>query len=145
MGDKKEQRQSERHRVRFHLVYDDGGSFNAGTVHDVSEGGLFLETALPLPAGTVVTLTPLDAAGRTLSEVRARVTRAINYDPERLEQPAGMGLQFLDLDAEERRSIVAMIRQLEEEAALHRGDKLDPFLGVRVPSMRPSSTPPAKV
>lgn len=144
MGDKKEQRQSERHRVRFHLVYDDGGSFNAGTVRDVSEGGLFLETALPLPAGTIVTLTPLDSAGRTLSEVRARVTRSISYDPERLEQPAGMGLQFLDLDAEERRTIVAMIRQLEEEAARHRGDALDPFLGVRVPSIRPSSSPPIK-
>lgn len=139
----KNQRQSERHRVRFHLVYDDGGTFNAGTVRDVSEGGLFLETAIPLPVGTVVTLTPLDAAGRTVWEVKARVTRVIPYDHDDLEHAAGMGLQFIDLRAEERTDVVSLIRELEAEAASAEAD-LDPYLGVRVRRNQRSIAPPPR-
>jgi hypothetical protein len=139
----KDQRRSERHRVRFHLVYDDGGSFNAGTVRDVSEGGLFLETALPLPIGTIVTLTPLDSAGKTLLEVKARVARSLPYDPDNFEQHPGMGLQFLHLDDGERRNVVALIRHLEEEASRDKGE-LDPFLGVKVMPRRITTLPPPK-
>lgn len=131
----RDQRKTERHRVRFHLVYDDGSSFNAGTVRDVSEGGLFLETALPLPVGTEVRLTPLDPAGEALFEVRARVMRSIPYDPNDLnKEPAGMGLQFLDLALDERKQVVDMIRSLEERAASFDGEP-DPFLGVMVPRL----------
>lgn len=132
----RDQRQDERHRVRFHLVYDDGSSFNAGTVHDFSASGLFLETALPLAIGTEVTLTPL-ADGQALFEVRARVMRSVPYDRRLMQdQPAGMGLQFLDLSAEEREHVVRLIRELESRAAKKTGDK-DPFLGVIV-SREPS-------
>lgn len=129
-----ENRQSERHRVRFHLVYDDGSSFNAGVVRDVSESGLFLETALPLPVGTVVTLTPLDEnTSGDLFEVSAKVVRTVAYhDSGHSQEPPGMGLMFLDLSADERWSVVKMIRALEDRDASRRGNK-DPFLGVRVP------------
>src|SRR6516162_1055231 len=105
---------AERHRVRFRLVYDDGASFNAGTVRDVSKGGLFLETALPLPVGTEVRLTPLESeAGGQLFEVRAKVARSIPYDDNLpLDQPAGMGLQFVGLSESEQASVVAMIKKL---------------------------------
>lgn len=127
----REQRQDERHRVRFHLVYDDGSSFNAGTVHDVSTGGLFLETALPLAVGTEVTLTPV-GEGQKLFEVRARVMRSVPYDPSALQtHAAGMGLQFLDLSDEERNHVVGLIRRLEAQSAHRKGEK-DPFLGVIV-------------
>src|SRR5215813_1303947 len=104
----REHRQSERHRVRFKLVYDDGNSFNAGSVSNVSETGLFLETALPLPVGTVVRLMPLNDAGDRIFEVDARVMRTVPYDPTSIE-PAGMGLQFLELTSEQRRIVVDMI------------------------------------
>lgn len=126
-----EKRKSERHRVRFHLVYDDGSSFNAGTVHDVSEGGLFLETALPLSVGTEVTLTPV-GEGQSLFEVRARVMRTVSYDPARMQDDAaGMGLQFLDLSSEERARVVRLILELESSRAAQAGER-DPFLGVVV-------------
>lgn len=130
-----EQRRDERHRVRFHLVYDDGSSFNAGTVHDVSVSGLFLETALPLPLGSEVCLTPV-GEGHELFEVKARVMRCVPYSAGVMaDRPAGMGLQFLDLSDSERDRVVSLIRALETKQAKVRGEK-DPFLGVIVTRAR---------
>jgi c-di-GMP-binding flagellar brake protein YcgR len=135
-----EKRKTERHKVRFHLVYDDGSSFNAGTVHDVSEGGMFLETALPLDVGTEVRLNPLDNAGDSLFEVRARVIRSVPYD-RAAEQSivSGMGLQFLDLSGEDRARLVGLIRSLEDQLSRTPAGQVDPYLGVRVPAMKPPS------
>lgn len=131
----REHRQNERHRITFKIVYDDGNSFNAGYVLDVSESGVFLETALPLPLGSIVRLTPLDHAGDRLFEVTARVMRSIPYDPTILAPP-GMGLEFVDLSREQRVQVSEMIKALLDRAAHLEGD-MDPYLGVRLPS--PSS------
>jgi hypothetical protein len=109
MGERGEQRRSERHRVRLRVVYDDGGSFNAGLARDVSEGGLFVETALPARIGTTITVTPASAS--TL-EIRARVVRVIAYDPQvSWNLTAGMGLELVDLNADQRREVVQLLRQ----------------------------------
>jgi hypothetical protein len=130
----RDHRQNERHRVRFKLVYDDGVSFNAGHVQDVSESGLFLETALPLPEGTVVRLMPLDDAGEVF-EVFARVVRSVQYDTT-LMQSSGMGLMFIDLTDEDRKRVVRMIEHFLERAATFHGER-DPFLGVLLPTPAP--------
>lgn len=130
----REHRQSERHSVRFKLVYDDGNSFNAGKVLNVSEGGLFLETALPLPEGTVVRLMPLDDGGEVF-EVFARVMRSIQYDPTTIDSP-GMGLMFIDLSDDDRSRVVRMIQHFIERAVNFKGER-DPFLGVMLPSSAP--------
>jgi len=106
----REQRRAERHKVRFKLVYDDGDTFNAGTVRDVSETGLYLETALPLPKGTRVMLTPLDSD--ELFEAHGKVVRVEEYDGG---NPGGMGIEFVDLTDAERKNVVSMIRRLETE------------------------------
>jgi uncharacterized protein (TIGR02266 family) len=125
-----EHRTQTRHQVRFRLVYDDGSSFNSGVVHDVSEGGLYLETAMPLPVGAFVRLTPLETTSKEFFEVQARVVRTA-FDAISGE-PAGMGLQFLHLGEAERRDLVRLIRELQDKAALEH-TVLDPYLGVRVP------------
>ena len=129
----REQRRAPRHKVRFKLVYDDGNTFNAGRVADVSEGGLFLETALPLPVGTVVSLSPLEpeVAG-DIFEIRARVVRAVPYS-ETSTKPAGMGLEFLDLDKSQREQVVSMIHRLEDKAATSTSGTLDIYLGIQLP------------
>jgi hypothetical protein len=134
----REHRQSERHRIKFKIVYDDGNSFNAGSVSNVSETGLFLETALPLPIGTIVRLMPINHAGSVVFEVNAKVMRSIPYDPTSIE-PAGMGLQFIELTDETRVEVVQMIRQLLDKAAHFHGER-DPFLGVLLPSPEESET-----
>lgn len=125
-----EQRTQERRRVCFRLVYDDGRSFNTGLVQDISETGLFLETALPLRPGATVRLTPLLSRDEHLFEVEARVVRT-GFDPLTGE-PAGMGLKFLHLSEVERLDLIKLIRKLETEAA-HEKKAFDPYLGVRPP------------
>jgi hypothetical protein len=134
----REHRQAERHKIKFKIVYDDGNSFNAGSVSNVSETGLFLETALPLPIGTIVRLMPINHAGSVVFEVNAKVMRSIPYDPTSIE-PAGMGLQFIELTEETRKEVVTMIRSLLERAAHFHGER-DPFLGVLLPSIEESET-----
>lgn len=119
-----EKRRAERHRVRFKLVYDDGDTFNAGSVRDVSETGLFLETALPLAVNTDVVLTPVDSD--EVFEAKGRVVRVVEYDGTRT---GGMGIEFTGLDENERRNIVAMIRRLESKTE---EGEVDPFLGVKI-------------
>ena len=119
-----EQRQSTRHPVRFKIVYDDGSTFNAGTVINISDGGVFLQTAIPLDKGTEIVLTPVDDAGQTF-EVRACVVRVIPFEPG--GPPAGMGLQFLGLTEAERDEVVRVIRAMGQSAQR----AADPYLGVR--------------
>ncbi len=120
----REKRRAERHKVRFKLVYDDGNTFNAGSVRDVSETGLFLETALPLAIGTRVMMTPLDSD--ELFEAPGRVVRVVEYDGA---NPGGMGIELIDVDEDERRNIVAMILRLETKTET---GTVDPFLGVKI-------------
>ncbi len=79
-----ERRRTARQAVHFALVLDDGAVFQAGTARDVSDGGLFFETAAQLDPGTIVHLSPLDGPGL---EVRARVVHA---------RPSGLGLELVD-------------------------------------------------
>ena len=120
----REKRRAERHRVRFKLVYDDGDTFNAGTVRDVSETGLFLETALPLPKGTKVMLTPLESD--EIFEAHGKVVRVEEYDGG---NPGGMGIEFTDLSEDEVKNVVTMIRRLESQTS---SGTHDPYLGVKI-------------
>jgi hypothetical protein len=120
----RDKRRAERHKVRFKLVYDDGETFNAGTVRDVSETGLFLETALPLAKGTQVMLTPVDS--EELFEAHGKVIRVEEYDGG---NPGGMGIEFVDIDEAERRNVVAMILRLETRPET---GTIDPYLGVKI-------------
>ena len=134
-----DQRRAKRHQVRFKLVYDDGNTFNAGRVADVSSSGLFLETALPLPVGTKVRLTPLERAAQDgLFNIEAEVVRAVPY-ADASDQPAGMGLAFLNLSPEQCEQVVALIHTLEDQAA-HATKTLDLYLGVEMPDMNAVSS-----
>lgn len=76
--------------VRFHVLFEDGESFDIATVENVSRGGLFVRTEQPLVPGTVVYLAPLGPADDLLEPVRARVAWSS------ATQPSGMGVEFLE-------------------------------------------------
>jgi hypothetical protein len=131
-GVSEDSKRAERHRTEFKLIYDDGESFTAGRVRDVSETGLFLETAQPAPIGTVLTLFPVDAATQDLYEIRAEVVRHVPENPDASEL-GGMGLRFVDPE-EIRSQVDALVDTLEKMQA--EGTR-DPLLGVRVPLSSP--------
>lgn len=118
---------AERHHVELKLVYDDGSSFSSGRVRDVSDTGLFLETAEPLPKGTVIKLFPLDPEAGEIFEIEAEVVR-VEGDDEDASTLGGMGLHFLH--EEDVAPVHVLIDALEK-----RKDRTvkDPFLGIRVP------------
>jgi uncharacterized protein (TIGR02266 family) len=79
---------------------------------NISTGGLFLETASPLPAGSELLL-EFPLPGRAESVVcQARVAWVNAPDcPGRLQLPSGMGMQFLDLSLDDLQSIREYIKQ----------------------------------
>ncbi len=135
----KENRRAERHKVRFKMVFDDGNTYSAGYVRDISRTGLFLETASPLPIGSEVRLEPVDAQD-ALFEVGARVIRVVEdlepipeAETHENDGQVGMGLEFYDLDGEASDAIENMILTLEAaQKQEHDTGTLDPFLGVYV-------------
>ena len=134
-----EHRRAERHRIRFKMVFDDGQTYSAGYVRDISRTGIFLETASPLPVGSEVRLEPVDQQD-ALFEVAARVVRVVEADepiPDAETHPndgqIGMGLEFLALDGEAGDGIEQMVLRLEEAQSREmKTGSLDPFLGVYV-------------
>ena len=126
-----DKRRSDRHHVRFRLVYDDGESYNAGIVRDLSVSGVFLETADPLPVGTDVTISSLEVEDDLAFEVAARVVRVEPPDEDRLDAP-GLGFQFVHLDDEQKDFLLRFIDRVESSEAEVRGER-DPFLGKSLP------------
>ncbi len=136
---KKENRRAERHKVGFKMVFDDGDTYSAGYVRDISRTGLFLETASPLPVGSEVRLEPVDQ-NDALFEVAAKVIRVVESDEPMPDAEThmndgqvGMGLEFMELDGEAGEGIERMVNRLED-AQRHEKEtgSLDPFLGVYV-------------
>lgn len=130
MGEDK--RTSDRHRVRFKLVYDDGQSFNAGLVHDLSETGVFLETADPLQVGQSAVLSSLDVDADRAFELDARVTRVVAVDDSSADNLPGMGLVFENMSSEQAAQVVHLIERMEAEEAQFEGER-DPFFGKSLP------------
>ena len=97
--------------MTFRVVWDDGESYFTGPVSNISDSGIFVETAMPLKAGHVVTVIPLvnDVA---LFELRGKVTRAVQEDLDNApDRVVGMGIHFEDVTQEqllELRKMVAM-------------------------------------
>ncbi len=73
----------------------------AGIVLDLSESGIFVQTAAKPAVGTVVDLRLSPGSGRADFDLRARVARMRRVDPRlaRIEG-SGIGLQVLDAPAE---------------------------------------------
>ncbi|MEL7368362.1 MAG: PilZ domain-containing protein [Myxococcota bacterium] len=156
----KEHRRAQRHKVRFKMVFDDGQTYSAGYVRDISRTGIFLETANPLPVGSEVRLEPVEHEG-ALFEVAAKVVRTTQATASMPETEGltsdvqmGMGLEFFELGPKAGDGIEHLVRTLEAAQQQQVTGNLDPFLGVYVedapvggdvvePSPSPSS-PPSK-
>jgi hypothetical protein len=68
-------------------------------VHDLSLGGAWLEEPFPFPTGSQITL-EIGLEGTRFSATAVVVNRRAEADPSRPDAPAGMGVQFVEVDDE---------------------------------------------
>jgi hypothetical protein len=97
---------------RFSVVYDTGEGFWCGPVIDVSESGLFVETAHELPVGTAVTILPDVPDENALPfEIHGEVVRVhqLNLE-EHADRIPGLAFRWCDLTPEQ----VAQVRRFIE-------------------------------
>lgn len=99
---------ADRHAVGFRVVWDDGESYFASDVVNISESGVFVETTMNVPVGSEVSVIPL-VDGIQLFEVRGKVVRARDISDE-LDMQPGFALAFSNLTGaqkEELRRVLA--------------------------------------
>lgn len=125
-------RKCQRHKVRFKMIYDDGESFNAGLVHDLSESGLFLETAMLLPVGAEVDLTTLDIEEDLSLDLKGEVIRVVEPNTKRTQQDPGMAFVFRDMTPEKLQQLRSFISRIEQEIESFEGTP-DLFFGKSIP------------
>ncbi len=104
-----ERRRSARADLIVRIDYATVDEIFSEFTRDINEGGLFIETEKPRPAGTEVTMHfNLPGSTQALQTV-GRVIRVCSGDEG---QVPGMGIEFDELTLEDRQKINAMIRSL---------------------------------
>ena len=79
---------------------------------NVNEGGIFVETESPQPLGTEVSLQFRIPGNDEPLQTRGMVVRLSTGEGG---EPPGMGIEFDDLDANDRQRINRLVRQLRAE------------------------------
>jgi len=116
-----ERRRSERAELLVRVDYATVDELFSEFTRDINEGGLFIETERPRPAGTVVSMQFHLPGGEEPVRTQGRVVRVV--PPERGQRgevadasPPGMGIEFDELTDEARRRIDQMVRALRSGA-----------------------------
>ncbi len=109
-----ERRRSERAEFLVRVNYSTVDELFSEFSRDINEGGLFIETDNPRPAGTLVSMFFTLPGSDEPIETLGRVVRLSEGDAE---EPPGMGIEFDDLTAEARIRIDALIRALRSGKA----------------------------
>ncbi|MEE2901497.1 MAG: 3-hydroxyacyl-CoA dehydrogenase NAD-binding domain-containing protein [Myxococcota bacterium] len=124
---------SNRHYIRLQMSFDDGEDFHVARVVDISESGVYLQTAEVQPIDTNLTLSPVGVKNFEDLELKAVVVRSNQYETHGFgKEPAGMGLRFLPMKDKVRKQLIFLIRQLKTVDEGSGTGTIDPFLGVRV-------------
>lgn len=127
-----DKRRSPRHELGFKMVFDDGDSYNAASVVNISETGMLLQSPRPIPLGAVVRLEPTGVVDDALFDLEAMVVRCAPLDREdgfeTYHGLLGIGAEFMNLSEEARVAIGRMIEELEVIRAKSRAARHDPLL-----------------
>jgi uncharacterized protein (TIGR02266 family) len=102
-------RRHDRLPFTMEVRYRTAGAFLVSYSVNLSKGGIFIESEAPLPVGARVSL-HFDVPGAGALEVDGTVAWVRTHvDPS--EPPAGMGVEFDELDADWGATIDAMVRE----------------------------------
>jgi len=134
-----EHRRSERHHIEFRVIFDDGESYNAAHVDDISETGMYFHSSTAVPPGSILRFEPAESEEDALFEAAARVVRceplADNAHTSDLEATglSGIAVEFVSMTDAEREGIRKMIEHLESKKRQRSASGVrDPLLGVVV-------------
>ena len=102
-------------RVPTHLKVRYGDSAeNDATIENLSEGGLFVKTDTPMDLGTPMKL-ELEVEGAPALKLEAVVAHRRELD--NLDGPAGMGVEFQNVEAEEHAALSRLVEGALTSAA----------------------------
>jgi len=104
-----ERRRSDRAQFLVRVDYSTVDEMFSEFTRDINEGGLFIETDNPRPAGTLVSMVFNLPGSDEPIRTEGRVVR-INAGEDGLMQ--GMGIEFDDLSDDDRRRIDQLVRTL---------------------------------
>ena len=105
----RDRRKAERAELVVRVEYSTIDEFFSEFSRDINQGGLFIETARPLPLDSEVTLRFNLPGGRSAIETVGRVVRTSAGDAG---DPPGMGLEFDQLADDDRIRIDQLVRTL---------------------------------
>lgn len=119
--DVENRRRDRRHAAEFRIelrhLGRPGESF-ADVTHNVSEGGLFIESSMGLELGTEVQLEILPTKGAQPITLVARVVRveeeAGEKHSKKIRRVRGMALEFVDRDHEEVKRLMELTKRVGE-------------------------------
>jgi uncharacterized protein (TIGR02266 family) len=107
-----ERRRSERAPVTVRIEYATVDALFSDFTRDINEGGIFVETDEPIPLDQKVELKLRLPGSKQLVHARGRVVR---IQPESEHSPAGIAIEFEELDREARETINRAVRRLRQE------------------------------
>ena len=103
-------------RLQHELIvaYRTVGGFVTDFAVNISRGGIFINTPKPLAVGTTVKLMISLPGAAFPFDLSGRVARVNEFDNPFNQMP-GMGIEFMDMDAEKRDSIERFVDRLRQE------------------------------
>lgn len=104
-------RRSRRLHHDIPVAYRSAGRFRSDWATNISPGGMFINSRAPLPVGTVVNLMIQLPGTCAPSDLTGRVTRVVRWEDDVRDSP-GMGIEFTDVNREERERIEAFVDAL---------------------------------
>jgi len=104
-----EQRRSPRVPADVKVDYRTVGSFITDYTYNLSKGGLFIQTSLPLDVGTRVRLRLTVPNGEAPFGVDG-VVKWVATMRDKDKHPPGMGIEFIDIDDYTQTKIEALVR-----------------------------------
>jgi hypothetical protein len=115
------ERKNDRHPVHLKMIYDDGEGYVGGFLDNASVSGLLLEGPKRVAIGRELTLQPVDPREDAWFELRARVTRCYEIDPDESIERYGaplyaIGVELVGVSPEQELAIRKALPAMEQDA-----------------------------
>jgi type IV pilus assembly protein PilZ len=115
--DEIERRASPRADIVVRVNYQNVDSLFSEFARNINDGGIFIETDTPQPAGTNVELEFKLPGGNRPIEVVGNVVRSVSADQAESDGVAGMAIEFENLGSDARQQINEIVQKLRSNSA----------------------------